>query len=98
MTKKSAIDFKGKQMIPEDTPKDRNGSSWKLAPGKYVEVKTSRAGTRRGIIEAVMKDKSGFWLAADGVEPRVFVPLEEFIVPLEDKEQSIGPATAPENA
>ena len=77
-------------MISEDKQKDRNGSSWKLAPGEYVELRTSRGGTRRGIIETIMKDKSGFWLAADGVEPRVFVPLEE-------KEQSIRPATAPED-
>ena len=64
-------------MIPEDKKKDRSGSSWKLAPGEYIEVQASRIGTRRGHIEAVMRDKSGFWLAADGVEPRVFVPLGE---------------------
>ncbi|MFC9354921.1 hypothetical protein [Arthrobacter sp. NPDC057013] len=64
-------------MIPDDEQKARNGSSWKLAAGEYVEVTAPGIGTRRGTIEAVMRDKSGFWLAADGVEPRVFVPLEE---------------------
>ncbi|MET3934694.1 hypothetical protein [Arthrobacter sp. OAP107] len=78
-------------MIPEDEQKDRNGSSWKLAPGEYIEVQAAGIGTRRGTIEAVMRDKSGFWLAADGVEPRVFVPLEE-------KEQSIRPAPSPGGA
>lgn len=64
-------------MTPGDEKRDRNGTSWKLVPGEFVEVRVPRAGTRRGLIEAVMKDKSGFWLAADGVEPRVFVPLDE---------------------
>lgn len=78
-------------MIPEDEQKDRNGSSWKLAPGEYIEVQAPGIGTRRGTLEAVMRDKSGFWLAADGVEPRVFVPLEE-------KELSIGSAPSPGGA
>lgn len=64
-------------MAPEDEQKDRNGSRWKLAPGEYIEVQAPRIGARRGPIEAVMRDKSGFWMAADGVEPRVFVPLGE---------------------
>jgi hypothetical protein len=69
--------IRGKQMTPEDRHFDGNGSSWALAPGENIEVRTPRTGTRRGVIETVMKDNSGFWLAAHGVEPRVFVPLEE---------------------
>jgi hypothetical protein len=65
------------KMIPEDRQDDNNDRSLKLAADEKVEVQMSPAVTRRGIIEAVMKDKSGFWLAADGVEPRVFVHLGE---------------------
>lgn len=59
------------------------GSSWVPKPGERVEVRTtSGRDVRRGVIEAVMTDNSGFWLAADGVEARAFVLLD-------DKEQSI---------
>ena len=64
-------------MVFENEPKPWKENSWKLAPGEHIEVHLPPAGTRRGVIEVVMHDKSGFWLASNGVEPRVFISLEE---------------------
>ena len=64
-------------MSRKETHEDWAGTNWKLTPGEIVEVCSARNGRRRGVIEEVMKDKSGFWLAADGVEPHIFVALEE---------------------
>ncbi len=87
-------------MIPEDRQEDGHAfvlmtnhneltkRRWKPAPGKQVELRTPGCGKRRGVIEAVMKDHSGFWLAADGAEPRVFVFLD-------GNEQSIWIAPGP---
>ncbi|OOP63089.1 hypothetical protein BMF89_07740 [Arthrobacter sp. SRS-W-1-2016] len=58
-------------------------SSWRPASGERVQVRRSGCDVRRGVVEAVMNDNSGFWLAADGVEARVFVLLR-------DTEQIIG--------
>lgn len=81
-------------MIPEDKQEDGHAfvpmknhdtlttRGWEPAPGKHIELRTPGCGKRRGVIEAVMNDHSGFWLAADGAEPRVFVFLD-------DNEQSI---------
>jgi hypothetical protein len=66
--------------IPVRNPKEL--TRWKPAPGEHVELRRPGSDVRRGVIEAVMRDNSGFWLAADGVEPRVFVSRD-------DKEQSI---------
>lgn len=60
---------------------------WEPTAGQFVEVRRPGHNVRRGVIEAVIRDGSGFWLAADGVEPRAF-----FI--LADKELSIRPAPA----
>lgn len=54
-----------------------SGTRWIPAPGAYVEVQELKGRVRRGFIETVTNDKSGFWLAADGVEPRLFVSLED---------------------
>lgn len=54
-----------------------SSSGWLPTPGQWVEVRQPGCEVRRGVIEAVMKDNSGFWLAADGVEPRVFVHLHD---------------------
>lgn len=55
---------------------DRRIGAWLPAVGESIEVR-SRGTVRRGIIEAAMYDGSGFWLAAEGVEPRLFVDLGE---------------------
>ncbi|WP_311215002.1 MULTISPECIES: hypothetical protein [unclassified Arthrobacter] len=49
---------------------------WTPTEGDYVELRQSGLVTRRGIIESVMFDKSSFWLAAEGVDPRIFVDVE----------------------
>ena len=76
-------------MIPDQKQEDRDGfitagtnneltsSGWVPKPSERVEVRRTGSDIRRGVIEAVMKDNSGFWLAADGVEPRVFVLLDD---------------------
>lgn len=56
-------------MIPKDEQNGRNGGNLNLMVGKYVDVRKWRTGTRRGVIEAVMKDKSGFWQNALGAGP-----------------------------
>lgn len=63
-----------------------NGT-WDPAPGEHVEVRRPGNDLRRGVIDAVMHDNSGFWVAAEGVDPRVFVSLD-------DNEQSIRVAPA----
>lgn len=75
----------GYTSIPVGDHIDLTNWNWEPSPGKRVEVRRSGCDVRRGVIEAVMRDKSGFWLASDGVEPRVFVLLD-------DKEQTIRPA------
>lgn len=59
---------------------------WMPKPSELVEVGRLGCEVRRGVIETVMKDNSGFWLAADGVEPRLFVLLH-------DQKQTIRPIT-----
>lgn len=53
-------------------------------PSKGDQVLVRRPNyVRNGIVEAVMYDKSGFWLAADGAEPRVFVLAEELVAKID---------------
>lgn len=59
------------------TDNDLTKSRWAPKPGERVEVRRPGRDVRQGVIEAVMKDNSGFWLAADGVEPRMFVLLDD---------------------
>lgn len=62
---------------PQKQNKMEANSIWQPSPGEHVEVRKFGSVTRRGVVELVMYDHSGLWLAADGVEPRVFVTLGE---------------------
>lgn len=56
---------------------NRTGSSPEWAPEPGDEIELGLGLTRRqGTVEAVTADGSGFWLAADGVETRLFVHRE----------------------
>lgn len=46
-------------------------------PGDAVELRRWGTVIRRGVVEAVMPDSSGFWLTADGVEHREFVHRQD---------------------
>lgn len=43
--------------------------------GDSVELRRWGFAPRRGVVEDVMPDCSGFWLGADGVEHRMFVSI-----------------------
>ncbi|MCH6472390.1 hydroxypyruvate isomerase family protein [Sinomonas terrae] len=62
-------------------------------PEAGAAVELCRGGflVRRGIVETVMPDRSGFWLAAEGVEPRAFVHLD-----YQDVEIGAAPAMSTE--
>jgi hypothetical protein len=49
---------------------------WAPRQGDRVEIRRRGVTLRRGAVEAVMPDHSGFWIAADGIEPRSFVHLD----------------------
>ncbi|MEA5456906.1 hypothetical protein SPF06_19460 [Sinomonas sp. JGH33] len=57
-----------RRMLPSD-PCPRTGDS--------VELRRWGFAARRGVVEDVMPDSSGFWLAADGVEHRMFVSIPD---------------------
>lgn len=59
------------------TDTELTSSRWVPKRSERVEVRRTGSDIRRGVIETVMKDNSGFWLAAEGVEPRVFVLLHD---------------------
>lgn len=46
---------------------------WQSLTGTVVEVRDSGFLYRRGLVEDVMADASGFWLAAEGVAAREFI-------------------------
>ncbi len=64
-------------LIVVATNNELTSPGWMPKPSELVEVRRLGYGVRRGVIETVMKDNSGFWLAADGVEPRLFVLLHD---------------------
>lgn len=64
-------------LIVVGTENELASPGWMPMPSELVEVRRLGHKVRRGVIETVMKDKSGFWLAADGVEPRLFVLLHD---------------------
>lgn len=41
--------------------------------GELIELRRSGTPFRQGVIESVMPDGSGFWIAAAGVDPRLFI-------------------------
>jgi hypothetical protein len=59
------------------TDNERTSSGWRPKPSELVEVRRLGGEVRRGVIDTVMRDNSGFWLAAEGVEPRLFVFLHD---------------------
>ncbi|MGO4145681.1 hypothetical protein AB4Y77_11395 [Paenarthrobacter sp. YAF11_1] len=46
---------------------------WQSLAGSIVEVREAGRLYRRGWVEHVMADASGFWLARDGVATREFI-------------------------
>lgn len=51
----------------------RRSKDWCPQEGETVEVRQWGTKIHAGIVEALMPDGSGFWLAADAVQPRIFV-------------------------
>ena len=47
---------------------------WQPRTGDTVELRQRGRTFRIGQVEVVMPDGSGFWLAADGADPRLYVP------------------------
>jgi hypothetical protein len=46
--------------------------------GGIVEIRQNSNTVRERIVEMVMPDGSGFWLAAEGADKRVYVPVSEW--------------------
>jgi hypothetical protein len=41
-------------------------TDWRRSPGEIVELRIDGQLYRRGVVDAVMRDGSGVWVAADG--------------------------------
>jgi hypothetical protein len=54
----------------------RLSGDWQCQPGEIVEVRRAGVVARRGLVEAVMPDGSGFWLAANGIDQRLYFHKE----------------------
>lgn len=53
---------------------NRHAADWTLFGGQIVEVQGFSGDLyRRGVVEHVMPDSSGVWLAADGAYTREFI-------------------------
>lgn len=50
----------------------RLSPDWQCQPGDTVEIHNGGNVVRRGIVEAVMSDGSGLWLAANGTDQRAY--------------------------
>jgi hypothetical protein len=48
-------------------------SDWHRLTGRFVEVRRGEQLYRRGIVDSVMPDGSGVWLAADATYSRKYV-------------------------
>ena len=48
-------------------------TEWRLVQGAIVEVRLGQRLYRVGLVDAVMPDGSGIWLAADGIQSREFI-------------------------
>lgn len=48
-------------------------TEWRLVQGVIVEVRLGSSPYRVGLVEDVMPDGSGIWLAADGIQSREFL-------------------------
>lgn len=55
----------------------RQGQEWQRLAGEFVEIHRAGELCRRGVVDAVMPDGTGLWLAAEGVQSRVFIWEEE---------------------
>lgn len=54
----------------------RLSTDWQCQAGEIVEIRNSGNVVRRGIVEAVMPDGSGLWLAANGTDHRAYFHKE----------------------
>ncbi|WP_423184997.1 hypothetical protein [Arthrobacter sp. NyZ413] len=67
------------------------------ATGDLIELRRHGRTLRVGAVEAVMPDGTGFWLAAQGIDTRVYVPsgdndLEIWIRPEQESEHTLSVA------
>lgn len=46
---------------------------WRVLAGAVVEVRMGHKLYRRGLVDDVMPDGSGLWLASEGADPREFI-------------------------
>lgn len=51
--------------------------AWQDLIGALVEVRKDRIVVREGLVDGVMDDSSGIWIAADGVTTREFIEAVE---------------------
>ncbi|MGZ3471954.1 MAG: hypothetical protein ACXVA6_18445 [Isosphaeraceae bacterium] len=51
--------------------------SWEPAIADVVELSRHGRTIRIGVVESVLPDGKGFWLAAHGLDTRVYVPNDE---------------------
>jgi hypothetical protein len=51
--------------------------TWEPATADVVELSRHGRTIRVGVVESVMPDGKGFWLAAQGLDTRVYVPNDE---------------------
>jgi hypothetical protein len=72
--------------------------AWAPEPDDFVELRLKGTSVRTGRVEAVMPDRSGFWIAAHGIDARRYVDIshedfEIWILPPrsieEDREQEL---------
>ena len=54
----------------------RLSTDWLCQIGDTVEIRIGSEAVRRGVVEAVMPDGSGLWLAANGTDHRAYFHKE----------------------
>lgn len=54
----------------------RLSADWQCQAAEIVEIRSSGNVVRRGVVEAVMPDGSGLWLAANGTDHRAYFHKE----------------------
>ena len=54
-----------------------NAADWSRTPGEYVEIRAGDTVLLRGIVDTVMPNGTGFWLAADGVQSRSYIDKDD---------------------
>ncbi len=53
------------------------GGEWLPSIGDLVGLRRNGVRERTGVVEAVMPDHTGFWLAADGPDTRKYIPMDK---------------------